>query len=223
VLSVVAIVIVLAIGAVSAFGTLASDTTAPTTTTDAVASYWDSAVITATATDDEGIRYVYHELDGGVVRLATIDASPTSTQLTIPTAKDTPLAAGSHELKYWAQDVNGNVEAQKSLKFEIVADTVAPTTSATAASVVRGRTATLKYKVSDVEPTKGTAVVTIKIKNKAGKIIKPIAVASVAVNASLTAKFRCNLAKGTYTYYVYATDASGNAQSTIGSAKLTVK
>ena len=43
------------------------------------------------------------------------------------------------------------------------------------------------------------------------------------VNVPLTAKFRCRLAKGTYRYYVYATDASGNAQSRIGSARLTVK
>ncbi len=43
------------------------------------------------------------------------------------------------------------------------------------------------------------------------------------MNAPLTAKFRCTLAKGTYRYYVYATDASGNAQSKIGSARLTVK
>ena len=109
------------------------------------------------------------------------------------------------------------------MKFEIVADKVAPTTTAAAASVVRGRTATLKYKVSDVEPTKGTAAVSIKIKNTRGKVVKTITAASVAVNAQLTAKFRCTLAKGAYKYFVYATDASGNAQSTVGSARLTVK
>ena len=213
----------LAIGAVSAYGSLASDTTAPTTTTDAVASYWDSAVITATATDDEGIRYVYHELDDGVVRLAPIDGSPLSTQITIPTAKDTPLAVGTHKLKYWAQDVNGNVEAQKTVEFEIVADTVAPTTSATAASVKKGRTATLKYMVTDADPNKGTAAVVIKIKNNRHQLVMRIAAGSVAVNAQLKAKFLCKLAKGTYKYHVYATDAAGNKQSKIGSAKLFVK
>jgi hypothetical protein len=223
VLSVVAIVIVLAIGAVSAYGTLADDVTAPTTTTDAVASYWDSAVITATATDAEGIRYIYHELDDGVVRLATIDGSPTSTQLTIPTAKDTPLAVGSHELQYWAQDVNGNVEAKQTVKFKIIADTVPPTTSATAASVKKGRTATLKYMVTDADPNKGTAAVVIKIKNNRHQLVMRIAADSVAVNAQLKAKFVCKLAKGTYKYHVYATDVAGNKQSKIGSAKLLVK
>ena len=197
VVAVVAIATVLAIGAVAAYGNLASDATAPTTTTDVVASYWDSAAVTATATDDEGIAYIYHELDKGVVRLATIADKPLSAQIAIPTAKDTPLAVGTHKLKYWAQDINGNVEAQHTVTFEIVADTVAPTTSATATSVVRGRTATLKYKVSDAEPTKGTAVAVIKIKNRAGKVVKTISAGSVAVNAQLSAKFRCTFAKGT--------------------------
>ena len=209
VLAVVAIAIVLAIGAVSAYAGLGSDVTAPTTTTDAVASYWDSATIIATATDAEGIAYIYHELDNGVVRLATITGKPASAQLTIPTDKDT-LGAGTHTLKYWAQDANGNVEAQHVVTFEIVADSVKPTTSASKATVVRGRTATLKYKVTDAQPTKGTATVWIKIKNSHGKTVKTISAGSVTVNESLKATFRCKLAKGTYKYYVYATDASGN-------------
>ena len=183
VLAVVAIAIVLAIGAVSAYAGLGSDVTAPTTTTDAVASYWDSATIVATATDAEGIAYIYHELDNGVVRLATITGKPASAQLTIPTDKD-KLAAGTHTLKYWAQDANGNVEAQKVVTFEIVVDSVKPTTSASKATVVRNRTATLKYKVTDAEPTKGTATVWIKIKNSHGKTAKTITAGSVAVNES---------------------------------------
>ena len=35
--------------------------------------------------------------------------------------------------------------------------------------------------------------------------------------------FKCKLAKGSYKYYVYAVDASGNAQSNVAKAKLTVK
>jgi hypothetical protein len=223
VLAVVAIAIVLAIGAVAAYGSLASDVTPPTTTTDAVDSYWDTATITATATDDEGVRYIYHELDEGVVRLTTFDGSPLTQDLTIPTAADTPLAVGTHKLKYWAQDVNGNVEAQHVVTFTIVKDTAAPTTTAYATSVVRYRTATLKYMVNDADPTKGTATVTIKIKNRAGRVAKTIPAVVKTVNVAQSAKFRCTLAKGTYRYYVYATDASGNVQSKAGSARLTVR
>jgi hypothetical protein len=223
VLAVVAVAIVLAIGAVAAYGSLASDANAPTTTTDVAESYWDTATITATATDDEGVRYIYHELDEGVVRLATVDGSPLTSQITIPTAKDTPLAVGTHKLKYWAQDINGNVEAQHVVTFTIVKDTAAPTTTAYAASVVRYRTATLRYMVNDADPTKGTATVTIKIKNSAGRFVKTIPAAVKTVNEAQSAKFRCTLAKGTYRFYVYATDASGNVQSKAGSARLTVR
>jgi hypothetical protein len=223
VLAVVTVAIVSAIGAVGAYGNLASDSTAPTTTTDAVASYWDNASIVITAADDEGIRYIYHELDEGVVRLATIDSAPLSAQVAIPIETEDELAVGTHKLKYWAQDINGNVEAQHTLTFEIVADTVKPVTSATSVSVRRGRTATLKYKVTDAVPTKGTAKATIKIKNSRGKVVKTINAGVKNVNVNQTAKFRCMLAKGTYKYYVYATDASGNAQSKIGSARLTVR
>ena len=109
------------------------------------------------------------------------------------------------------------------MKFTILKDTIPPTTSASSVSVRRNRTATLKYKVMDAAPTKGTATVTIKVKNSKGKTVRTIASGAQNVNVTLTAKFRCTLAKGAYKYHVYATDASGNAQSKIGSARLTVK
>ena len=223
VLAIVVAVTVLAVGAVGAYADLASDDNPPVTTTDAVAQYWDAATIVATATDDEGIAYIYHEFDNGLVRLATIPDKPLSAQITIPTAKDMPLAVGSHTVRVWAQDINGNVEAQQTITFDIVADTVAPTTSATAVSVVRNRTATLKYKVSDADPNKGTADVVIKIKNSRGRVMRTITADDRAVNVALTAKFRCTFAKGVYKYYVYATDAAGNVQSKAGYAKLTVR
>ena len=83
--------------------------------------------------------------------------------------------------------------------------------------------ATLRYKVGDAAPTKGTATVVIKVKNRAGRVVTTIKAGAKTVNAPLTAKFRCTRAKGTYKYYVYATDASGNYESKAGSAKLTVK
>jgi hypothetical protein len=310
-LAIVTAAIVLAIGAVSAYASLGSDTTAPTTVTDVAATYWNAVTITATATDDEGIRYVYHELDEGVVRLAPIDDKPLSTQIIIPTRMDDPLAAGTHKLKYWAQDINGNVETQhvveftvgsdtdkpvttvtgatdgawykagmtvhlaaadgesgvKELSFALVGaaatvvaaegdlavpatagahaiayhatdvagnveaektftvnvDTSKPVTSAAAASVVKGRTAKLKYRVTESGPNSGKTAVVIKVRNHRGKVVKTFKASQVAVNTAVSAKFRCKLAAGVYTYTVYATDTAGNAQSKAGSAKLTVK
>jgi len=223
VLAIVVAAVVLAIGAVGAFADLASDATAPTTTTDAAAEYWDAATITATATDDEGIAYIYHELDDGVVRLAIVEDKPLSAAVVIPTAKDDPLSVGTHTLKYWAQDVNGNVEAQQTLTFTIKADTVKPKTSASKASVFRGRRARLRYMVSDADPNKGAATVVIKIKNRKGKVVKTLRPGSVSVNVQRSTTFRCRLAKGTYKFYVYATDASGNPQAKVGYNRLTVR
>lgn len=224
-LAIVLAVAILAVGAVGAYAGLADDVDPPVTTTDMPESlkYWDTAAIELTATDDEGIRYIYHEFDEGIVRLATIDGSPTSTALGIPTDKDMSLAAGTHKLKYWAQDVNGNVEAQKTVTFEILQDTVKPTTTAYAAAVVKGRVATLRYKVNDAQPTKGTATAFIKIKTLSGKAVKTINAGTKAVNIVRSVQFRCLLTKGTYKFYVYATDASGNTQAKVGYSKLIVK
>ncbi len=225
VLAIVVAAVVLAVGAVTAFADISSDSEKPVSTTNAAASYWDAAAITVTATDNEGIRYIYHKLDDQAVRLDIVSDSPAqkSVELAVPTANDHALASGSHTLKFWAQDVNGNVEAQQAVEFTIVMDTARPRTSATSVSVRRGRRATLKYKVAEAEPTKGTATVSIKIKNSHGKVVKTIKAGSKTVNTALTAKFRCRFAKGTYKYYVYATDASGNVQAKVGWARLRVK
>ncbi|MDI9598701.1 MAG: hypothetical protein QM323_04270 [Acidobacteriota bacterium] len=224
VLAVAVVVIVMAIGAVAAYGDLASDTQAPTTTTDAVQVYWDDAAITLTAEDDEGIRYIYHELDNKVVRLHRVEGAPFSAHLEVPTnARGVRVSpgVGTHTLLYWAQDINGNVEERHQLTFEVREDTP-PTTSAKAVSVRRGRTATLKFKVDDAGP-EDVAQVVIKVQNKKGKVVRTIKAGSRRVGVDQTAQFRCTLAKGVYTYYVYATDSAGQAQSKVGSAKLTVK
>lgn len=226
VLTVLAVAAVFAFGAAGAYGDLASDTTAPTTTTDAVASYWDDAVIKLTATDDEGIGYIYHELDNGITRLTTVEGSPLSASVDAPltfAGEHKNPGVGTHTLKYWAQDVNGNVEAQKTLTFEIVADTVGPVTSAKAVSARKGRVATLKYRVSDAEPTKGTATVSIKIRNSKGRTVMTIKAGTKNVNTALATTFRCTLPVGAYQYSVYAIDASGNVQSKVGSARLSVR
>ena len=123
---------------------------------------------------------------------------------------------------YHATDVAGNAEAEKT--FTVNVDTSKPVTSASAASVVRGRTATLKYKVADAAPNAGKATVVIKIKNRCrqgrddhqGRLEgrQRRALGEVHVHAR---------PRGRTQYYVYATDVAGNAQSKAGSAKLTVR
>ena len=126
VLAIVVAVVVLAVGAVAAYADITTDSLAPVTETNAGTSYWNTVAITATATDNEGIAYVYNRVDGGPVRLTRVAGGPTSVDVTIPAANDLPLAAGSHELKYWAQDVNGNVEDQHETSFTVAIDTAKP-------------------------------------------------------------------------------------------------
>jgi hypothetical protein len=91
-------------------------------------------------------------------------------------------------------------------------DVTAPVTKAlTAVSVIRYRTATFRYRVDDVQSLKAT--VTIKIRNSRGAVVKAFALGKRATNASLPFKAKISLARGRYTWTVYATDASGNAQA----------
>ncbi len=312
-----AVVVVLTVGAVSAYAGLADDVTPPTTSSDAVATYWNDATVHLTAVDDEGVAYIYSELDEGVARLFRVNGGAAETDA--PHEWYHPLKTGEHSIKFWSQDVNGNVETPQSVKFMVKADKTAPvtavsgatdggwyrktldlglsatdagdgsgvaslqyalddgapmivaaavapvsiavdaatangphvlaysatdvagnveakktitvnvdtsrpTTSApSAASVVRGRTATLKYRVRDAAPNGGKAAVVIKVKNRAGKVVKTLKTGKVAVNKTLSKKFTCKLAKGRYTFSVYATDLAGNTQAKVGSNRLVVK
>ena len=99
------------------------DTTAPTTASDSKASYVSSAVIHLTATDNvggSGVTHTYYVLDGGTqVEGATVSTSATAT----------------HTLQFWSVDAKNNVEATKSVQFEVkapVPDVTAPTTTSNA-------------------------------------------------------------------------------------------
>jgi hypothetical protein len=108
--------------------------------------------------------------------------------------------------------------------YAVRIDTQRPTTKAPyAASVTRGRTAYLKYKVVDATPNAGWATVTIKIRNSHGHLVKSLNLGKKTVNKLLSTRFTCTLAKGTYKFSVYAKDAAGNSQSKVGSNKLTVR
>ncbi len=104
------------------------------------------------------------------------------------------------------------------------ADTVPPTALAqAAASVKKGKTATLKYKVNDPAPNLGTASATITIKNARGKVVKTLVLTAKPVNTPQKATFKAKLKKGKYKFYVTAVDAAGNHSTNVSFKKLTVK
>lgn len=143
-----------------------------------------------------------------------------------------PSAAGTYTYKVWAAKGTPGSGQATSTTYQVTVsgssgggtDTVAPIAVApSAAKVVKGKKATLKYQVNDAVPNLGTATAVIKIKNKAGKVVKTLKPGSKAVNVLQKATFTCKLAKGTYKFYVTATDAAGNKASKTAVNKLTVR
>ena len=151
-----------------------------------------------------------------------------------------PAAAGTYTYKLWGakgRPSSGGQALDSTFQITVVdntgggggggggtVDAVAPTTLApSAAKVVKGKKATLKYQVNDAAPNLGTATAVIKIKNRAGKVVKTIKPGAKAVNVLQKATFTCKLAKGTYKFYVTAIDAAGNVATKAAVNKLTVK
>jgi photosystem II stability/assembly factor-like uncharacterized protein len=189
-----------------------TDTAPPTTKASGVPAAWSktSVVVTLTATDPEsGVDKTYYRF-GASGAFSVYDAF----------AKPTVTAQGMTTVEYYSTDKAGNSEAAKSATVRI--DGKKPTTTAYAASGKKGRTVKLAYQVSDAAPG-SVAKVTLKL--YLGKQLKktiPVP-GTRACNVKNTYPWRCTLAKGSYTLRVYATDLAGNAQSKVGSARLTVK
>ena len=95
------------------FALAAPDTTPPTTTSDAQATYQGDASIKLTATDGtgSGVAATYYKLDAG--------AQQSGTTIGVPA----PASGGAdHTIEFWSVDASGNVEApHKTANFSVVA------------------------------------------------------------------------------------------------------
>jgi hypothetical protein len=100
------------------------DLTAPTTASNALATYVTAAAIQLSATDagGSGVAHTYYILDGG----AQTEGTAVSTSV-----------IGTHTLLFWSEDVSGNVEATRSANFAVTA----------APAVVKTYTYTYKFKL----------------------------------------------------------------------------
>jgi photosystem II stability/assembly factor-like uncharacterized protein len=186
-----------------------ADMTAPVTKPMGVpASGWTNRPVTIgfTATDDAGGSGV----DKTFYRLGTSGAFTEYSESTKPQVS----SEGRTTLQFYSIDLAGNAEVTKSATVSI--DTHRPTTRAPyAASARRGARATLRYKVLDPSPNGGTATVTIKVRNSAGKVVRTLGpYKGKDINKLLPATFDVprTWKAGTYRFYVYAKDAAGNAQ-----------
>lgn len=87
--------------------------------------------------------------------------------------------------------------------------------------VRRGKKASLKCRVSDAAAVRVT--VTIVIRNSRNRRVKTLELRNKLPNRTLTATFRCRLARGTYRFYVHATDSAGRKAAVPAVNKLIVR
>ena len=88
------------------------DRTAPTTTSDAVASYVDSATVILLAADDangSGVETTWFRLDGSLETTGSIVTTD---------------SVGTHTLEFWSVDNAGNIETTQTATFDITAGIV---------------------------------------------------------------------------------------------------
>jgi beta propeller repeat protein len=117
-------------------------------------------------------------------------------------------------------DLNGF--SSPTIKREITLDTHGPQCYVPkAVTVTRGTTASIGVRVKDnLSPTVAAIV---RVFNARGDVVKTMAAPELTRNALHQFTFVCNLAAGTYTVKVVATDLAGNKQTLVGSNTLTVQ
>jgi immune inhibitor A len=193
------------------------DTTPPVTTQTGADTAWHNADVHLQfgATDGaSGVAATSYSTDDGATW-------QTASSLVVKAPAD-HTGDGAHAVSYRSTDAVGNIETPKICTVAI--DTRRPLTRApSAAKVRRGFWATLRYRVDDQKPCAGRATVTIKVTTLRGKMVKVLKLGQRPANRLLIYWFRCKLAKKTYKFRVFATDAAGNKQAVAGSNRLVVR
>ena len=187
------------------------DLTAPVTTVHGSDSAWHRSAVTLTfsAVDSGGSGVGSTQADVDWAGWAPLSGVPA----VLPVA-----GQGVHAVRYRSVDLEGNVEEARTCTVNI--DAGRPVTSARAALVRRGARVTLRYRVADLTPR---ANVRLVVKTTAGAPRKTLRPGWRGTNAPRSASWRCTLARGTYRFFVYATDQAGNRQKVAGSARLVVR
>jgi len=119
-----------------------SDIDAPAVSTDAVASYVQTATVHITATDGAngiGLASIGYRVDGAATQ--TVAASPATLSFT---------TTGAHTLEYWATDSAGNSSAHRFASLTVFIDHIAPVTTSDAQATYEG-TATITLSPTDVD------------------------------------------------------------------------
>jgi hypothetical protein len=129
---------------------------------------------------------------------------------------------GVHIVGYRSIDGAGNDEPQQTFVAKI--DTSRPKTFALwTATVKRGGTAVLTYRVDDDVRGDRRVAVTVRVTSQLGHLVKVLRAYGKPTNRRLTIAFHCTLPRGRYRFSVRATDRAGHTQDRVGSNWLTVR
>lgn len=196
--------------------TIAADTTAPLTVISGADTNWHKTPVTLTvmATDAQsGVQFTQYAIN------TTSPATLVGGVITVP-APAGGSGDGVKTVTAWSTDWCNKVETPV-VTVIVRIDTVGPKTTATvASSVKKGAKVSFGYRANDVSPK---CKITLKITKSSGSVSRTYTLGSKSSNKSLSYKVNPKLAKGTYKYYVYATDQAGNKQSKLGSKTFKVK
>ncbi len=194
------------------FAIQAETTTPAVTIAGATDGGWYNAAVplTFTATDAQsGVQKIQYMAPPAVA------AWTDGTTYTVP-AVEGPVTVSAQALD-WCNKAG-------SAGITVHIDTSKPATKTLGSvTVTKGRTATLRFRVTEPANGSPTCQVTLKVAKSNGKVVLTIPVPNTPVNVDRGQPFTCNLAKGTYTWSVEATDLAGNQQANIATAKLKVK
>jgi len=134
----------------------------------------------------------------------------------------TPTQSGVYYLLVFAYSGGGAYTVTYSRSSPKPGDTVGPVCAAKNVTVTRGKTCTIYFKVHDALSAKVAQHVAIE--TKSGAVKKSWSWIDVENIAGWWAtKYTCRLPKGAYRIVVTGGDLSGNKQSRVGRATLTVK
>ena len=197
-----------------AYGDVAPAPMALTTTASGADSNWHRSPVTVTfaSTDSggPGVDYTDYAIGSGGW------TEGTSVTLSAPTNHSND---GTHTIRYSAIDSDGNVEPIQTCQVKI--DTLGPVCAARNATVKRGKSCRLYFKVHDALSPKVTTVLTITAKS--GRVEKHWSWGYGENSAGWWwIPYTCHLTKGTYYIHVSGEDLAGNAQSVTGRARLRV-
>jgi hypothetical protein len=189
------------------------ETTDPSVIVDGAGSGWHNAPVRLT--------FLANDLQSGVQKVQYV-APPAVPTWTDGTAYVVPVdKQGAVTVTVQAFDWCDRVGTASAV---VHIDTTPPETATLGRAAVRkGRTAILRYRVSEPSDLSPSADVRILVKRRNGTVARTLEVAGAQMNKNISCRFKCGLRKGTYTWYVYATDLAGNVQANVATAKLVVR